>query len=311
MPESDAIVLDGGESQLYMRFSKKLRSAQGMDIYGEHAYILYDTGYCAVYDLKRRNSEPLGLFKLGSFNDGVPTKDYLNHANSCMFGTRHFKNNSLPLLYVTIGTGVGYDEDGFYYRCAVENIVESVNAKGEKVFQAETLQVISYQPEGIEKTPYEAPCWGCPAFFVDTEGESLYIFSARYRTKRDCVPAGRKNAYIITRFSLPDLDQGSMVHLTPGDILDQFSVECDALFTQGGQWVDNKIIYTFGCPKLDYRTEILVFDIEKRALTHRIYHMDEALNYEEIECCGLYQGKLLCNTCDGGIYQVHTRLFEV
>lgn len=72
------------------------------------------------------------------------------------------------MLYVTTGTGIGCDADGFFYRCAAENIV--CKEAGETFrYEAETLQFISYRPDGIEKTPWEAPCWGCPAFFVDTE----------------------------------------------------------------------------------------------------------------------------------------------
>ncbi|MBE5772432.1 MAG: hypothetical protein E7337_00680 [Clostridiales bacterium] len=306
---AEQIHQDGSLSSLYMRFDKKLRSAQGMDIYGDRAYILYDTGVCAVYDLLSRNPEAIDLFKLGSYNDGVPSKDYLNHANSCMFGTIHLDGNPLPLLYVTAGTGIGADEDGFFYRCAVENIVRRVDEDGTEHHTAETVQVITYKPDGIENVPYEAPCWGCPAFFVDTEKGYLYIFSAKYRTKRGCVPEGEKNAYIITKFALPQLSAGPMVRLTPGDILDQFSVESDVLFTQGGMLVEDRIYYTFGCPKIGYPLEMMIFDLKKKALTMHVNNMDEAFYGEEIECCGVYDGKILCNTCDGGIFELRTKPF--
>lgn len=310
MVENRDIILDGSESSLYMRFSKKLRSAQGMDIYGDRAYILYDTGWCAIHDLKSRNPEPIDLFKLGSYNDGVPSKDYLNHANSCMFGTIHHNDNPIPLLYVTIGTGIGYDEDGFYYRCAVENIVGTKDENGNEHFTAETLQVITYKPEGIENVPFDPPCWGCPAFFVDTQKGYLYIFSAKYRTKRGCTPEGEHNAYIITKFRLPELSDGKMVRLTPGGIIDQFSVESDIAFTQGGLLVDDKIIYTYGCPKIGYPLEVTVFDLNEKTLAAHVTNLDEAFFGEEVECCGIYEGKLLCNTCDGSIFELRAKAFE-
>jgi len=309
--QKESMLADGSPTSLYMRFAKKMRSAQGMDIHGDRAYILYDTGVCAVHDLLKRDSEPAGLFKLGSYNDGVPTKDYLNHANSCMFGNVHHEGNPLPLLYVTIGTGIGADEDGFYYRCAVENIVEEKDGEGKSSFRAETLQVISYKPEGIENTSYEPPCWGCPAFFVDDQKKLLYIFSAKYRTKNGCIPEGEHNRYIITTFRMPELSEGSFVHLTPADIIDQFSAESDVMFTQGGMLLDDCIWYTYGCPKIGYPVEILVFDLKEKCIKKHINNLDDAFFGEEIECLGVYDGKILCNTCDGSIFELRTKPYPV
>ena len=96
----DMLNLSGADSKLYMRFEKAWhRAAQGMGIWGDRAFILYDTGACAVYDLVTRNEKPLDVIKLGSYNDGVPTRDYLNHANDCMFSKTHYEGNPIPLLY--------------------------------------------------------------------------------------------------------------------------------------------------------------------------------------------------------------------
>lgn len=309
--ENESKRLDGGNSTLYMRFHKEMRSAQGMDIWNDRAFILYDSGMCAVYDLEHKEPQALDLFKLGSYNPGTPSKDYRNHANHCMFSGKHLGENPIPLLYVTIGTGIGADEDGFYYRCGVEHVTCSVDSDGKECYASELIQVISYQPEGIEDVPYESPCWGCPAFFVDSESGFLYIFSARYRTKRGCVPEGETNAYIITKFALPELDAGKMVHIKPGDILDQFVIESDVLFTQGGALYDDRIYYTFGCPKIDYPLCLMVFDLKKKELIAQVEHMDEAFFGEEIECCARYHGRLLCNTCDGSIFAIEDGLIPV
>ena len=306
---------DGGDSRLYMHFDKILPSAQGMGIWEDRAYILYDTGVCAVHDLKTKSTTPLAQFPLGSYNNGTPSREYLNHANSCMFSGIHYQGNPIPLLYVTIGTGIGYDADGYYYRCAVENIVEETAPDGSPRFTAQTIQTISYCPEGIEETPFEAPCWGCPAFFVDSEKQLLYLFSARYRTKREHVPADGINTYIITTFRLPDLSvkspEAPLIHLTPQDILDQFTAESEVLFTQGGTLLHDKIYYTFGCPAIGYPLAMLVFDLEKRCICAQMGHMDEAFAQEEIECCAPYDGQLLCNTCDGSIYVVQEGRFPL
>lgn len=302
--------LSGAQSRTAMRFRKTMRSAQGMGIHGDRAYILYDTGMCSVYDIKGQNSEPIDTFPLGSFNDGTPTRDYLNHANSCMFIKRHYGENPIPLLYVTIGTGTGMDDDGYYYRCAVENLTGTVDADGREHYQAETLQVITYKPGDMTGMPWVQPCWGCPAFLVDPDEECLYIFSAQYRTKRECLPEDLRNTYIVTKLRLPELSEGAMVRLTPADILDQFTVPSGVMFTQGGTIADGKLIYTFGCPKIGYPLNVMVFDLKEKKLLHEIGDMDEAFHQEEIECCAPYRGLLLCNTCDGGIYDLRVKPME-
>jgi len=288
----------GSGSHLYMRCHKPLPLAQGMDIWDHRAFILYDTGVCGVFDLKTRDPRPVAVFPLGSYNTGVPSRDYLNHANSCMFGATHWNGNPIPLLYVTVGTGIGRDADGFFYRCAVENITQQEDGS----YRGETVQTICYHPDGQLPPGTEPPCWGCPCFLVDNEGGFLYIFSARYRTKRGCVPEGCQNAFIITKFPLPDPAMGGMVRLGPEDILDQFSVPSDVQFTQGGSIVGRKLYYTYGNPKREYPLRILVFDLDQKCLWGQVKDLDAAFHREELECCGAYQGLLLCNTCEGNIY---------
>lgn len=292
--------LNGRNSELYMRFEKILTSAQGMAVWEDKAFILYDSGLCGVYDLESRDPQAIARFPLGSCNTGIPTKDYRNHANSCMFGSTHYAGNPIPLLYVNTGTGTGYDEDGYFYRCAVEDIIKKPNGG----YRARTIQTITYHPEGIAETGFAPPCWGCPAWLVDTERRRIYIFSARYRTKRGCVPEGERNQFLITAFRLPEIEEGSLIRLTPGDILDQFGVDGDLQFTQGGTIVGQTLYFTFGCPKRKYPLAIAAFDLKEKKMDTVIHSLDEAFGYEEIECCALYQEKLLCNTCDGGIYMI-------
>ena len=294
-------MISGKDTRLYMRTPRIGHPAQGMDIWQDLAFMLYDTGLCAIFDLKSKQERPLALFPLGSYNPGEPSREYLNHANSCMFSKLHWQENPIPLLYAVIGTGIDGDQDGYYYRCAVENIRKLESGR----YKAETLQTISYQPGQEEAFGWEKPCWGCPAFFVDSEQNALYIFSARYRTKRDCVPEGKNNAFVITRFDLPDPALGGLVRLTARDIRDQFAVESSVQFTQGGQLRDGKIYYTFGCPGAGYPNRILVFDLEKRAVIREIGDLDEAMHREEMECCAFYEGMLLCNTSAGSIFQLN------
>ncbi len=304
--------LSGEDCRLLMRYDRAVeKGAQGMGIWKNRAFILYDTGYCAVYDIENRVSAPLDVIKLGSYNDGVPTKDYLNHSNDCMFSETHYKGNPIPLLYVTTGAGTGRDEDGYFYRCAVENITCEKDDAGEH-YKAETVQTISYIPEGIENTPFLQPCFGCPAWLVDPEEKALYIFSAKYRTKREFIPEGKINTYIITKFDLPEIEGNPVVRLTPADIRDQFSVPSPVCFTQGGTIYKGMLYYTFGLPAIDYPDRVMVFDLHNKCLAAVVDDMDEALHGEEIECIAHYDGKMVVNTNVGfGIYTLKEDLFPL
>ena len=97
------------------------------------------------------------------------------------------------------------------------------------------------------------------------------------------------------------------MRLTARDIRDQFSVESDIPFTQGGQMTDGILYYTFGCPKADYPVHVMAFDLRKKCLLWQAGNMDEAFQGEEIECCDWYQGQLLCNTNGGSLYALRFR----
>lgn len=303
--EDNTIVNTYGEnSRLYMSFSKTLSSAQGMAIYGNEAFVLYHTGVCSVYDLITRSEIPIASFRLASYNEGFPTSQYINHANQSMFSNKYYRKNKIPLLYITTGNDGGEDEDGFFYRCAVENVIKENDKTGNITFTSELLQIISYKNIGIENTKWEAPCWGAPAFFVDSEKDLLYIFSARYRTTKAFSEFYSKNAYIITKFRLPDVDGEKNVILTASDIIDQFTASFDIPFTQGGTLYRDKIYYTFGFGNDDYPVGIRIYDLDSKCLKERIDLSHSVFANEEIECCAFYKSNLLCNTNSGNIYVI-------
>lgn len=301
------VLLDGSGSEYFMTYYRPVNNAQGLAIWGNKAFVMHDTGVCAVLDLSSKDPRPISVFPLGSYNSGKPSREYLNHANSCMFGATHWQNNPIPLLYVTIGSGTGSDEDGYFYRCAVENIQQRQDGS----FFSETVQTICYRPDRIPHNEFESPCWGCPCFLVDNDAGFLYIFSARYRTKRGCTPVGKDNAFIITKFNLPDPTQGGMIYLGPEDILDQFCVPSDVLFTQGGTIYNSKLYYTFGCPQSGYPLRILAFDLQRKTLCAQVENLTEAFRGEEIECCGIYKDRLICNTCNGNLFLLEEGIIEL
>lgn len=312
---SSIIELSPDHPRLYMRYDKILPSAQGMAVYGDMAFILYHTGVCALYDLKTRDPKPLARFPLGSYNSGVPARDYLNHSNQCMFSGEYLEGNTIPLLYVTCGCGVGRDQDGFFYRCAVEDVHVERMADG-RCTRAESrlIQTLVFSDEDIGKTSYEKPCWGCPAWFVDSANDCLYIFSSRWRTTKEFLEHYNANRYIITKMRKPPLVD-AFVRLTAADILDQFLVPFDILFTQGGMISGDKMFYTFGLGDNSYPIGLRVYDLTGRCVCGKVDLSGSIFGHEEIESCSFYNGELFCNTNTnagtGGIYSLGTNLAKL
>lgn len=297
-------------ASLYMRYEKVLPSAQGMTIYGDLAFVLHHTGVCAVYDLLSRGSEPLAVFRLASYNGGTDGKEYINHSNQCMFSKVHKDGNTIPLLYVTTGNAVGGDEKGYYYRCAVENVMLDYNSDGKVIGgRSELIQTITLKDEGIENTHWQRPCWGCPAWFIEPDNGNIYTFSARYRTTAAFKEYYEKNNYIITKYRPVDPMIGGIVTLTADDIEDQFECPFDIPFTQGGMIHDGKLFYTFGCGNEqngEYPDGLRVYDLKEKCLIAKMDLKNSVLGAEEIESCSFYGDELLCNTnADiGGIFSL-------
>lgn len=297
-------------SSLYMKFRKPLTSAQGIAVWGDLAFILYDTGVGAVYDLKNKNPRPLDVFPLGSYNVGRPSPDFKNHANSCNFSSQHWDGNPIPLLYVDVGAGIGADEDGYFYRLAVENITCE-----DGMYRGKVLQTVAVKPEGDPEKGYVVPGWGCPCHVLDPQGGYIYLCCTRYRTKRGCVPEGENNALIVTKYAIPEVVEGSKVSLGSKDILDQWVFEDDTLFTQSGVFHDGKIYYIFGCAIHDYPNHVMVIDLKKGCIEKR---MDDDLGIfglDEFECGIFYDGKLLVNANDvgkpeGNLYAIREDLYR-
>jgi len=269
-------------------------SVQGFAVHGDIGFVLYHTGVCAAYDLARKEQKPLGVFKLGSYNAGTPDNRYTNHANSAMFGPT-LSGEKYPLLYVSAGNSGECDENGYIAHCAVEQIGET-----DGVFTSRTVQRIHYKNDGIEATPFETPAWGWPFTLVDVKNGWYYLFSARYRTRKEY--SKPDNAYIVTKFPLPPADAGD-VTLHPSDIAQQFLLPFNAFATQGGTLYNDKIWYLFGFGTENYPNALRVIDLQgkKYALCEDLSHTP--FRGQEVECCAFYKGKLLINTQDNKIYE--------
>lgn len=281
-------------------FVGKRRAIQGFAIYQKYALILYHTGVCAIYDMETRTPQPLDVIKLASYCDG-PDKRYINHANDAMFGG--YTADGRPLMYIQAGNSGESDENGFIACCKVEAVSITSDSNGKTHLSTELIQTIYYKNDGIEGTSYQAPGWGWPAFLVDIEKGFFYLFSARYRTKIDFIDKYDQNNYILTRFALPKIGCPT-VTLTPTDILDQFELPFDILFTQGGTLRDGIIYYTFGCGKPHYPNAIRVIDANAGQVIQRYDLSDCIFAEEEIECCAFYGDRLMINTAGCHIYEL-------
>ncbi len=279
-------------------FTGKREGIQGFAIHGDLGFMLFHTGVCAVYDLVKRDSEPLDVFKLGSYNRGEPDNRYTNHANDAMFSSLYFEDgDEFPLLYVTTGNSGDSDSDGYIGRCAVERIIRE-NGK----FRAECVQEISFLSSGDYRKGFEAPAWGWPATLVDSERGELWLFSARIRTKIAFADRASENNYILTRFELPDQHSGKVV-LRPCDIREQFTCEFDVFFTQGGTIHERELYYTFGGGNATYPDALRVYSLDEKRCIEKYDLSNSLLGREEVECIAPYDGSMLINTQAGKLYR--------
>jgi len=275
-------------------FLGKAKSIQGFAVHENIGFVLYHSGVGAAYDLSSRQKQPIGVFKLGSFNDGSPDERYANHANDAMFG-KIMPGEEFPLMYVTAGNSGESDEYGYIAYCAVEQIRQNNG-----IYTSELVQRIFYKNDGIEKTKYQTPGWGWPASLVDTDGGFYYMLSARYRTKKSL--AKEDNIYIITKFHLPDPTIGD-VTLYPTDIVEQFELPFNVFCTQGGTLRDGKIWYMFGFGNQNYPDALRVIDLKAREYAVCEDLSEAPFADQEVECCAFCGDRLLINTQNNMIYE--------
>ena len=86
-------------------------SAQGMAIFKDNAYLLNSTGYCRVFNLRKKTI--ISIFRLGSYSN-------TNHANCASFGYAVKGQKKKPVMYVS--------ECSHPWRCFVEHITDSASS---------------------------------------------------------------------------------------------------------------------------------------------------------------------------------------
>lgn len=221
---------DDADISVFIAKQGRGRAQQGMDVCGRYIFSLEDGGHVNVYDFRKASPVPVAGFELAS-----SAKD--NHANNAEFGLEKKRGASFPLLYVSIGK-VGCDLEWMCY-------VESITRKRGKWSSELAQTIILDRCEGWAEAGYTA-IFGSPSWLVDREGGALWVFSAVRRTTPQVTPDPADNLYVATKFRIPALSEGPVVHLGVADILGQVTFPSDIGFTQAGCMHNGLIYYCFG-----------------------------------------------------------------
>ena len=252
------------------------KSAQGMAIYGDNAYLFNDGGHCRVYNLI--TEEVIKEFDLASAGDKT-------HVNAACFGNEIINDNTIPVIYIS-----EYKRPS---RCFVENITE------EKSILVQTIQAKENNNNMFIQS-----------WIVDTMNENLYAIV------RQTPPEGEENSDLIRimKYRLPKLNEGDMIFLTEKDILDEFFVNF-ASGTQGGIINGKYMLLPTGLNEgargaFNAKRVLKIIDLEKKNICNQIDLTYVTTN--EPEDVDFYKDKLLlyCGQ-QGGIYNISNLLKNI
>ena len=246
------------------------QAAQGMAIYGDYAYILNNTGYCRVFDLKL--GQIVQEYKLASYGKS-------NHANCASFGVEFYNNNTVPVFYVS-------ECSSPYSRCFVENLEEG---------KSQLVQTIQAVENGKPKLIND--------WIIDNKGKYLYAF-IRLGSK----DTEGKIRHSIIKYRLPKLAEGKSVQLSESDIHEQFEVSFMNM-SQGGA-IKGRHLYlpvglqnTVDGKRMDAERAIIIIDLKKHKIK-KIIDLNNVI-FDEPEDVDFYKGNLLlyCGQ-NGGLWNI-------
>lgn len=246
----------------------KKKTAQGMAIHNDIAYLFSDGGRCRIFDLKR--SKICGEFSLCSSS---PT----NHVNNACFG-KEIGLNNIPLIYIT--------ECKNKFRCFVEEILPDT---------ARLIQTISATMGGkLERVL---------VWVVDKERGLIYTIT---RTDKTLKSEGY-SLNTLTEYKLPYISDGENIVLTEKEILGRYVLHFSSIL-QGAKIKNGTLFIVTGLQqsqagRLDAQRAIQVVDLKKKILKKTI-----DLSYittNEPEDLDFYKGEamLYCGQ-EGGIYEI-------
>ena len=248
------------------------KTAQGMAIYNNKAYLTNNGGYCRVINLITGEMER--EFMLASANDN-------NLANTICFGKEYEDDHDTPVLYVS--------EYKNLFRCFVEQISSH---------DSKLVQTISAQRGG---KVVRARDW-----ITDVEGEFIYSIE-RSQNNQDSIGSF---VHVITKYHLPKLSEGDYIVFMDNDILDSFEIVFPNIL-QGGTIKDGKLYLPTGSQErnrdnVGSERVLFVVDLESGQIIKEIDLTCVTMN--EPQDVDFYNDRfLLFSGQDGGIYEVNLK----
>lgn len=247
----------------------KGKSAQGMVVYNDTAYVFNDGGRCRVLNLK--SGKIVREFLLGSSPQNP-------HVNTACFGKERPAGIDMPYMYISETRG--------QFRCFVEQLI------ADSSLHVQTISAI------VNGKPLEMKTW-----VVDTKNDCLYGITRDYRKLNE------KKEYRNTlyRLRLPKIGEGKDVVLTEKDFLDQYDLYF-ASGIQGGKMKGDNLYISAGREetvqnRVDAKRVIHIIDLKKRCIKKTKDMTYVTVN--EPEDIDFYKGDILlfCGQ-NGGIYKV-------
>lgn len=246
----------------------KNKSAQGMAIWQDKAYLFNDGGHCRVMDLK--SGIILREFNLASASEKT-------HVNAACFGKELY--NNFPVIYIS-----EYNKPS---RCFVE-CVDDVGSK--------LIQTIQAKEDG--NNVY------VQSWIVDTEREHIYAIARQSPPKGE----KNSSIVKITKYQLPKYKDGKEITLSEKNVLDFFCAEFSSgtqggciigkyMYLPTGLAESSKGAF-------NAKRVLQIIDLEKKKL---VKHIDLTyLTTNEPEDLDFYGDKCLlyCGQ-QGGIYEIN------
>lgn len=249
----------------------KGKSAQGMAIWEDKAYLFNNGGHCRVLDLCSGAVER--EFDLASSGKNM-------HVATACFGTERYLDNPIPLLY----TAEFEDKS----RCFVEAVA------GDTSVLVQTIEAKEYGKN------YRIQCW-----LVDNDKQFLYSVSGK-----QVVDSLGSCPVVIRKYRLPLLDEGKNILLTEQDKQDEFTLDFPSCL-QGAVIRNGKMYIATGFQQSQYgnprgKRLLKVIDLKRKKIVKEFDLTYVTTNEPE----GLdFYGKRLLLSCgqEGGIYEIKNK----
>lgn len=248
------------------------KSAQGMAIYKDKAYLMNEGGRCRVLNLSTGNIER--SFLVGSAAKG-------NHINNACFGLRGNVKDGTPFLYLSECYNSG--------RCFVEKLSGDTSI---------TVQTIEATRDGKN--------WRMTNWVVDNENGVLYALTRNRNNHIDSL--GNIICHVV-KYPIPGFEDGTYVKLSEKDILDQYEIVFPNVL-QGSKIRKNKLYLVTGFQQSIVSKEsqraILIIDLKKKKLIKSVDLTYVTTN--EPEDLDFYRNyALLYCGQEGGIHKINIK----